>query len=673
MKEQLAKDNAERVFQSTRSSRLNRDTFWALSMAYASGRQWGWISRRGAGQSLQRLKEVIDPGRQDVRVTYNFISELVRRTTAGLKPRKISSDVQAKTSEKALVNKHVYDSLLASSLLAGDALWSYRANQRPRCVLGTGYLRREIYNDGRTLILPDTYQPKGTSKRDRIKLRTLKERWAVVLPFEMIRDPAADTPYPHMDEQIVGHEKPRPVEWVARNYGVKIETGTTFGSLMHFEGQLARVAGIQDSGSAQNSTQPAVIVYDFFLQDPNEPGDWQYEYIAYYDPSNPGIRGDRLHKLHFGKSPFYGLPFHPYHYETRLKSPYGIGIPLLLKQFQDMSNIAASTMMRVLIDHAGPKWRYEKESVEHPEYAFSNRTDTPIAYTRQINDRAFTPPERVSAPGANPMAGELLFSLKSSARDAINMADIQFGKSVKRGQSGEAYKIIESQAESVLDDMRQDDIIETEKLLMGTLIDTCRLLKLDPKQAMEMVGGEFPRDMIASALRDGPLKHVKGVTVLADPLRNKSPGVVRDEFSKAALDQLISPEDAVWEMLSQGGVSMNTLTTEARKKQLYEIEQILAGAEPEVTVPEDHTTAMRVIQEFLSCVGVYRLTKEQKEGVEKHWAAHKKTQTELMLWEQQSLMEQPAEPSQPAMGSEPVTPEPTALPAGTVGPAAQVA
>lgn len=668
-----AKQEAENLLESVRGTRLNQDSWWALAMAYASGRQWGWIQRRGAGQALRRLKEVIDPGRNDVRVTYDFIREMVRRTTAGLKPTKLPVDVKTRADEQSLSNKHVYDALLDASLIEADALYQYRCNQRPRCVLGTSYLRRYITSSGKALTLPDRYQPEKKSE-PRLRLRTLKEKWAVALPFEILRDPAADTPTIGGNESIVAHEKPWTVNRIARNYGVTIKTETTLGSLLHFEGQLSQIAARPIRSGAQNSQAKAVILYDFFLQDDEQGADWPWEFLAYYDPAKGGESGNRLTPIHFGRSPFYKLPLHAYHYDTDVKAQSGTGVPLLLKPLQDIGNIAASTVMRVLIDHAGPKWRYIEGTVEHPDVAFSNRSDAPVPWRPPPGSQPFMAPDRVAAPGANPVANDMLFGVVSRARESVNLAAIQFGEMVKRGQSGEAYKMVGEQAEAVMDDLRQDDTIETQKLLVGTLVDVCRLLKLDPKQAKEMVGGELPMDQIAAALRDHPMRHVKSVVLLGDPLRNRSPGLIRDDFTKMVGAQMKDPEEAAYEMLVQGGIVTNTRVANARRKQLYEITQILAGESPEPTVPEDHATAMRVIMEYLSDVGVYRLKDAQLRGLEQHWALHRQIAQQLALWDQQGAMEQQASPAaQPGMGSAPASPEPTGMPAGTVGPAVNVA
>lgn len=669
-----AKQKGEDLLESVRGTRLNQDSWWALAMAYASGRQWGWIARRGAGQALQRLKEVIDPGRNDVRVTYDFIREMVRRTTAGLKPSKLPADVKTKADERSLSNKHVYDAILDAGLIDADALYQYRCNQRPRCVLGTSYIRRYITNSGAPYILPERYQPEKKSA-PRLRLRNLKEKWAVALPFEILRDPAADTPSIGDNETIAAHEKPWTVSRIARNYDVKIQTETTMGSLLHFERQLSQIAARPIRTSAQNSQAKAVILYDFFLQDDEEPTEWPWELLAYFDPAKGGESGNRLTVIQFGRSPFHGLPLHAYHYDTDVKAQSGTGVPLLLKPLQDIGNIAASTAARVMIDHAGPKWRYLTDSVDNPDIAFSNRTDTPIAWHPPAGQsQPFMAPDRIAAPGANPVANDMLSGVVSRARESVNFAAIQFGEMVKRGQSGEAYKMVGEQAEAVMDDLRQDDIIETQKLLLGTLVDTCRLLRLNPKQAMELVGGELPRDQIAAALRDHPLRHVKSVVLLGDPLRNRSPGLIRDDYMKMVQAQMKPAEEAAYEMLVQGGIVTNTRVANARRKQLYEITQILAGETVEPTVPEDHATAMRVITEFVSDVKVERLTDAQLRGLEEHWAMHRQIAQQLALWDQQGAMEQQAAPAaQPGMGSAPASPEPTGMPAGTMGPAVNVA
>ena len=681
-KTEWARKKAESLLLSARSSRVFWDSIDALSLCYASGKQWAYISSSGSGRALQRLKEVIDPGKEDIRVTLDRTSKLIRRTVAGLKPRPkgfAAQVVPVAHLAEALNAKQVYDEVLAKTIRETSGLGVYRTAQLPRVVLGTAYIRRTIRRRGRSMTLPAEVQPQRGQK---LELRDLRCGWEVLPPWEVIRDPAARALHIEDWESIFGVEKPWSLREVRREFpqakeyddrGVsgEISTHATFGELMAFESEIARVSGRNIGRHAADSKEPALVVYEFLLRDDQEPGDWAWQYIAGFDPHNRGSSEGHgfLKTLHFGRNPHWGSFLHAYHYESQVNTPRARGLPLCEKQLQDITNVAWSQMARVLYDAAHDRWIIQEGTVDKPEEALIDRLDAPLVVKVPVTaDQRFHMPER-SRPGeVSPVVAQMLSGLDEEMKDAASLAPIQFGQMVRRGQSGEAYEVVAEQAESVMDDLRQDDEIETGRLFMGTLMDTCRLLRMRPDRAMAILKGLFPVEQIALAIDADPERFIESVGMRPDPLRNRSPGQIKDEFTQALGNQLLDPENARWQIMVQADIAMDSGVATARRKQLFEIQQILAGKEPEANAYEDHQTAMRVLREEVFNSDMwYRLNERQKDTFEAHFTQHMKFMLDFAQWGEASMRAQA-----PQMGSPPAQQETPLAGVGAVGPGVNV-
>lgn len=653
---------AETLLRSARPARMFWDSVDALSLCYASGKQWRYVASGSSGKSVQRIKEVIDPGRKDIRVTLDRTARMVRKATAALKPRKMSGRIQVVEGlAEALSAKPVYEQILREVIRETKGLGVYRSNQLPRVVLGTSYIRRQIRANGKKFVLPAEMQ---TDKQRQATARDLQCGWSVCLPWEVIRDPAARNADFEDWETIFAVEKPWSLNQILRQFpdartvkGEKLDTETTYGELMQFESEIHKVSGREFSLHAADSEQKAMVVYEFLLKDDDEPGDWVWQYIAAYDPKQRGENGASLASLHLGRNPHYGSFLHGYHYEKQVNSPRGRGLPLCLKQLQDITNISWTSVCRVLLDHANPRWVYQEGSIEKPEETFTDRADVPIAYRVPTTGQNI-PPSRVGPGQGSPVAQGMVEGLADEMRDAANLAAVQFGEMIKRGQSARAYEVSLEQAEGVLDDVRQDDEITTGELLLATLLDQCQLLSSRPDRAVKLLGGRFPVRQIAEALSGDPKRNVEAVTVNPDALRNRSPGMIKDEFTQAVGSQLLSPEDAQWEILVQADTALKTGVARARRTQIEEIQQILAGGEPEVYAFEEHAVHLRTLKEevFDNPEIRSRLTPEQKDAFEQHAATHMQHMQDFALWSENGQQMQQAAPQGSVPAGEPQMP-----------------
>lgn len=682
-KAEWARKKGERLLLSARASRVFWDSIDALSLCYASGRQWAHVTSSGSGRALKRLKEIIDPEKEDIRVTLDRTSRLVRRTVAGLKPRKFAAHVMPiPHMAEALNAKQVYDEVLSKTIRETHGLGVYRLTQLPRVVLGTAYIRRTIRKRGRTMTLPAEMQPERGQK---LELRDLRCGWELTMPWEVIRDPAARALDIEDWESIVGIEKPWSLREVRREFpnareydesgtSSDISSKTTFGELMAFESEIARVSGRPMGRHAADSKEPALIVYEFLLRDDEEPEDWSWQYIAGYDPHHRGDNEGKgfLKTLHFGRNPHWGSSLHAYHYESQVNTPRARSLPLCVKQLQDITNVSWSQVARVLWDAAHGRWLIQEGTVEKPEEALIDRLDSPLIYKApQTPGAPFHKPERAKPGEASPVATQMVAALGDEMKDAANLAPIQFGEMVRRGQSGEAYERVAEQAESVMDDLRQDDELETGKLFMGTLMDTCRLLRMRPDKAIAMLHRAFPIEQIASALDADPRQFIESVGMRPDPLRNRSPGQIKDEFTQALGNQLLEPENARWEIMVQADIAMDSGIAIARRKQLFEIQQILAGERPEANAYEDHQTAMRVLREEVFSANLwYRLDEKRKKLFEEHFTQHMTYMLDFARWGEVAMQGPGAQA--PAMGSPPAGQEMPLAGVGAVGPGVNV-
>jgi len=642
VEEALARAEDQRKTCATWRSYWSR--VWTLWMAYAQGKQWSHIRQGNVGRSgIYRLPEIVDPRRSDVRLALDLIKPNITRTIAALKPQHIKAAVKARRGNgDALIAQHVYNTLLKQRLADMKGLEVWRDTALPRCVMGTVLIRRQISMRGRPILLPTDSERRPGEK---LSLRHLECSWSRVLPYEILRDPSTRDYDPDKNETIFGQEKPRTLQWIKRYFGKSLITEGTYGRLIEWQDEMLKATGWSNryAAHASESKAPAVIVYEWFFQDPDIEELWPWHLFAYLDPTEDA--GERaLKPLHFGRSPFCNLPFHFLHYSKNVHGPWATGLPGLLKTVQDAMNVAATTKLRVMIDHGSPKWMYQEGTIDKNAVSttFSNRTDVPIKWTK--NQQYDTKPERVSPPGASPITDDFMTSMKGMAREQASLADVQFGQMVKRGQSGEAYERVGEQADAVLSDMRKDDELVGNELLHCTLVDTVNLLRPRRDVVRKMLKDEHSRDQIDKAMGTDVKSLVQGVELIPDSLRPRTPRQVRDDFQDAAENQLIAGQDAVWEMLGQAGVTLDTTMAKAKAQQESEIEMILAGQEVEVTALQDHGTSLRVLEEFGSSPRWLSLDGEQQDGIEQHWAMHKNAQQELIAFEAMGAMQAPGAP-----------------------------
>jgi len=623
--EALHRADAMRI--SSGGVRWHWDAIWALAMAYAQGSQWGNVTSSARKIQVRSLPPILKPNRTDVRVTMDLTGELVRRTVASTRPTQMPALITpSDTSGDGLVVKDVYEELLRKLIITTKALKVWRRAHFPRAILGTGIVRRTMTSVGRAKKL------KQMSKRrpmEPLSLRNIQVGLAKTDPFEIIRDPAAQSTDPNESDVIFGHVKPRTVQWVRRNFGTEIKTDTTFGSLLDYQVALVSAAGWGNGNHIADSKEKAVLVYEFFFQDGEEENEWPWHLLAYFDPSNDN--GDvAMTPLHFDRNPFYGLPFHFIHYDNSVPGPWGRGIPMTVKGAQDTQNLAWTAMTRVLVDMY-PKWRIQKGTVDSAD-GISSAVDKPILYRK--TSATDNPPDRIPAPPANAVASEIASVIKNHARGQAHLSGLQFGESVKRGQSGKAYEAVGGYAESVNADMAHDDRITAQEMLYGLAVDAGTLYAMRRDGLRKLLGSRISDSAIRTAFSKPTREQIDAVVIPPDSQRNRPANQVQDDFTESVKAGVVEPIQAQREMLVQGHIVLDSIMSDAKRKQELEIQLLISGEPVDVADGEDHRTAIWVIQKFQSSPRWINLDEQQKQAIEDHWAAHKGAQQNEQMFDQ---------------------------------------
>lgn len=617
----LAKD-ARRAAQQQRAW---YDTFWAMQFNYAYGPQWGYVNSQSANNSneIRFLKSVIDPQREDVRVSINRIHPDIVRTAAALAPKSLLFDMEANSVASRVV-KFVGEKLLQRHLKDIRAIGTLRDANLSRLALGTSIVRRTLSCDGVPVPVPT-----GGA------IRSIRPGLALVNPFEIIRDPSAQSLRWDQDESIFGHEKPQTTTWVKRNFGIEIETSATMGKLSDYQRQLAAAAGAT-SRFMHDSTQPAVVVYEFYFKDPDVPADiqkrtggWPWVLFAYTDTS--ADRGDMipLGPDAFTQNPFYGLPFSGRHYDRMPNAPWARGMAHLQQPAQDMFNIAVTWYVRMMQQGAG-RYLVEQGTIDVPDLSRILTPDlrVPIVWKRATGQSQA--PTRMPPPQVNQAATELLKTMPEWMRDAVNLNDVQFGGVSKRGESDKAIQSRLSEANAPLESIRDEDDEALALMLLGMTYDLGRNTRLDELE--ERLGESCSQAQMLEYLREPIEKHIVAVNVHPAVHRPKTPGETRSDYLELAGQQIMPAKDAFWNMMLRG-VHVDDEISVAYQAQMCELETMKAGQPVQVNMTDLHEYHMRTVKRYCNDPSFKDLDPQIQDLFNQHYADH----MEAMIAESQGL------------------------------------
>ena len=620
MDQAAALKKAQETLEASETVRANFEAMCGLHLAYAYGSQWASTSPgvRG-GRQLNQLRTITQANRSDVRFAMNKIGPRIVKLDSVLKLKTLASRaVPATRSNEDQIIGLVADARLKHHLKSANGKRVLRRASLWRLVLGSVVVRRcmaaygnetKVFDrDGQRSVNPVTNRPR--------RLRNFRHSWSVCAPYEFIRDPSAKT-LDFDDEDIIGHEKPRTTEWLMRNYGVEITTETTMGQLFEFQRFLHGAIGQTMNEGISMSKAKGVMVSEWVFKDPDGEDEWDVWMLAFRDMTGEGSEGKNLVPITFGPNPYSGLPFHHFWYNPKIESPWGQGVPEIMIQVQDATNIAYSMAIRAMIYHASPKWIIEADSlVDKPEKALSNRTDVPVIVKRNT----LMQPQRLAPGQMSPEVHNILDKTSAWFDGMLNMSPIQQGIGSPRGEAGRALEIKRDYADTPLAAISDEDEITVNELLTGTLYD---ISKTDSLKALRAdLGGQFSFDQIALFKSTDARKAISGVMVEPDSMRPRTPDEMRADALANVNSQMVDAVTARRTLLVHGRIALDVKEGRAYYRQLAEIQTLLAGGEVEVYLAQDHDMHMYAISLEQESPEYGAYNEDQKGALQEHWFEH---------------------------------------------------
>jgi hypothetical protein len=559
-----------KAYQSTRAV---HDTRWTLSIALDAGQHWCYPTTQGGQTALKMLRPITDPNRDDVRATHNLIHKHVNQFIDGTSPVKVTPycDPRSGASDDRIaaeLSRNILDNWMQES----GGLSILREKEQIRYVLGTAIVRRWM-------------SAKGMIGKQQPSIRDFTYGWAHVYPWEVIRDPAATSMRPDRDEEFFAQEKPRTVAWVQRNFGVKIETQTTLGKLLDYQHQVHAASGM-GGVSLSDSKTPAVLVYEACFQDPDMEKPWPWMLLGFRDPGQSGDDIIPLMPQGLIPNPFRGLPWSLFPCDSTIQAMWGFGIPIALRETQDIINMVWSTALRYHIMAQG-KWLIEEGTVEKGNRGLSNRIDEPIYWKRTGTPSPQLAPSRIMPPQMNPVTSDLLVMAPASMMDQLNTSEVLRGISSKRGESGEAIDAKLKAASSPVERIRRDDDLTYQELLYNTLADLTNPERFTIDTARRYLGPDVPDEQAYMLLRKPVTEAVKSITLIAGEVHPKTPVEHEQGVILLAQNQLLEKDEAQW-LLIQRGIDVNPLKSGAYNDQMNEVEQMKSGQDVQISPGEEH-------------------------------------------------------------------------------------
>ncbi|HQG47844.1 MAG TPA: hypothetical protein PK373_02050 [Sedimentisphaerales bacterium] len=617
---------AKNARQTAQMQRAWYDTFWSMAMTYAFGPQWGYVNQSSTSNELRFLRSVVDPNREDVRVSINRIHPDIVRTAAALNPKQIIFDLEP-ASVSSRVVKLVGEKRLARHLKDIRAINVLRDKNLARLVFGSSIVRRTLQAHGAPMPVQGD-----------LSMRSIRPGLSLVGCHEIIRDPSAQSLRWNEEESIMGQEKPMSVQDVKRVFGVELKTEATMGQLSDYNKQLLTAAGA-NGRFLFDSKLPAIVVYEWYFRDPEAPPElqaktdgWPWRLWAYTDVASD--RGEmqplgEKPEMAFGPNPFSGNPFTGYHYDRQPFSPWGRGMPHLQIPAQDVFNLSLTWYVRMMMQGSG-RWLIEENTIPPNEMnrMLSPDLRKPIVWKRLTN--ATMKPERSTPPQVNQAAAELLNRMPEFVRDSVNLNDVQFGDVSKRGESAKAIQSRLSEANAPIEAIREEDDDATANLLLGLVYDLGRNERLDEIEAK--LGSSCSRSQVLEYLREPIEKHIVAVNIHPAVHRPKTPGEVRTDYLEMAQQQLMEPKKAIWNMMLRG-VIMDDDMHAAYQSQMAELRSIVAGEQAVVDMTDLHEYHIWAVKRYTNDPAFKDLDPNVQEAVQQHYAEH----MQAMIVEAQGL------------------------------------
>jgi hypothetical protein len=609
------------------------------------------------------------------RVTMDKIHSSVVKLKSSISPQHISAMPQGKHGLTSTYTRTAHR-VLVETLERIKGLGRVREMMLPMHVLGSAGIR---------LVLKQYGAGSGFGKEQK-GIKEFEIDWANIKPWEILRDPSANSLDMERDESIVGHEKARTLGWMKQHYGWAPESdavSSTMGNLLSFQDTLAsaRGMGTLPGTRVQDSKEKAVMVREFWLKDPDKTNeiyaktglrvDWPWMFVGWQDPGKGGefVGVDTIGDKGLLPNPFSTLPIFFFHFDPMIDGMWAAGVPWRLMQGQDITNIAW-TWLVTCMQLSAPKTIYQSGTITQPEIALNNDPWEPIAVNRP--NQSDIMPSRM--PGAQmPSTPEALVGMAPAwMQESVHIADVQKGMGYKRDGSGAAYDTLIKQAESVPEDRVKTNEIELARLLCATITDTINVSNL--KQLRALLGPDVPDENIRTIKREDARKHINSVNVHPTTLRPKTVGQTEEHFERLGVAKLLDPASVILETYLQAGTALSTPMKGAFEKQATEIDRMLGG---EKDLPphlnENHAYHIKACELFIDSPRSMDVLQDRLLEIAKHSALHMAVQSQLAI--QAQGLEQESQPGQASPPANSAGPEGfagvgTAEPAGAAAGAA---
>ena len=648
LERQDALKKATETIENSTAARARYETLCGLWMCYAYGPQWAQKNNSAnlSSSNLSYLKPVINPRSRKVRIAMNMIQPRIERTNARLMPRALeyvaeaasraSNDTVAAMVATSRLQQHT-ESVMAVKAIRRASLW--------RCVVGSAVIKRTMQQQGPPVIVrtPDG-QPSMNSRGQERTLRTFRNKWIVCPPYEFIRDASARTT-DFEDEEIIGHECPRSVEWLQRNYGKSVTAKGTMGQLLEFQQFLYTACGQSSGAGFGESKLPAVMVSEWWFKDPSKAdgeNQWPWRMMAYRDTRGELAEDRQLKILEFGPNPYHHLPLHHLVYDHQLIAPWGIGIPAKTIPAQDSYNIAHTSMLRSFINHGSPTWLIAQNSlVDGYRDGLDPRADKPVVYISGKDNK----PDRLASAPIDSTVRQILVDSPGWLDNMLNQSPVQVGEAVKRGESKSAYEFRKDSADMSQTAVLDEDELTFNQLLTGTMHD---LVKSETTKALvHRLSNQYTVQQILTLKQQDSAETLAGVKIVRETLRPRTSLEVKEDNLAAINSQIIDPIAARRSMLVSRGISFDVIEKLAYDAQLLEISSLLNGDEIEVYLGEEHEMHMYTLELEINSPMFRMYTEDQQAAIQQHWTDHKeKQQMKLQLDEPLTQIPEEQAPSE---------------------------
>lgn len=655
----------------TRSSysatRRLKDSFWTLQMAYNEGQQWGFITENSGNSTVQMMKGLFDlNSARRVRITINEIQAKTAKAASMTSPQQIRATVKGPCGAMDTYTRAA-DKVLEALLSRIGAKKHLRSVNKDHGIIGSSGIRQVLRRVGSQKI-----GVRAQGRREDAMLSQYEIDWAPVQPWEVIRSPGARSIEFERDEDAIGHEKPRTLQWMMETYGWAPETDTQYGQVAHFLDEIHRLENGPGSPPLMSEArEKAVIPCEYWLTDAAETARiydktgirvrWPWWFVGFIDPSKGNGQIQPIPKIGEAglvRNPFCGPALKFLHYHVATEAMWGTGLPWLLMQWQDFSNIGYTWLAEVL-QQCAPKWLYEAGTLERgmEKKILNNDPRQPIPWKRATPNSA--PPSREQGAQIPQMASEIVNMAPEGMNRQASIAGVQMGQGYKRDGSGEAYQTLISEAESVPEDRVTGYEITIGELLKDTLIDTIRHLTLD--QLDRLTGGRVGETALKMLKRDDPRLRIEACVLHPTTMRPKTRQQTEERYSSIIQHQILPQDIGVREAIRAGVTGWDTDRERAYQLQEAEIELMREGRPAEVLVGDEHAWHLEIIRSELNSPNRLDFSPDYLMMLQQHELAHQIAidETTGMAMGQPELP-----PEQPARGSAPAAGQATTGPAG---------